>query len=136
MSVCRSNLFLMNQNCPSCKSGTGLREILYGEPAHPVDESKYVTGGCCVWEGMPLYKCIECNWESSDLPKAPKDKGCWYCGQSEGLRQINFQIQGTKDYNRFIWEGVDLIPDPFPIYRCDRCGWSGSLENNDQVKPS
>ena len=132
MSVPKSRITSMSESCPTCDSETGLREILYGLPAEPVDESKYVIGGCCVWEGMPLYKCIECNWESTDFPNAPENKECWYCGQSKGLRQINFRIQGTSDYNRFVWEGGDLVPDPNPIYRCELCGWRGSLNEYDQ----
>ena len=116
-------------SCPNCLDTQHVREILYGLPVEPVDKSKYVIGGCHIWEGMPLYRCLRCNWESDELVPAPKGIECWYCGQSEGLKQINFIITGASEYNRFVWEGIELIPDPYPIYRCQKCGWSGRLEN-------
>lgn len=114
--------------CPNCHDSKHVREILYGEPAEPIDKSKYVIGGCLVWEGMPLYRCLNCHWLSSDLVPAPREIDCLYCGQSDGLRQINFIITGANEYNRFVWEGIELTPDSHPIYRCQKCGWSGSLE--------
>ena len=53
----------MSESCPKCDSETGLREILYGLPAEPVDESKYVIGGCCISENDPTLACKNCGWE-------------------------------------------------------------------------
>ena len=116
----------MLPSCPNCLDSSSVREILYGLPEEPVDESKYSIGGCLVWEGMPLFRCSKCNWISSDLAPAPREVECWYCGQVEGLRQINFKLVGTKDYGRFVWDGGSLELDPNPIYKCSLCGWSGS----------
>lgn len=41
----------------------GLREIIYGLPAEPVDEKKYAVGGCCISDNDPSLRCIECGWE-------------------------------------------------------------------------
>lgn len=32
-------------------------------PDGPLDDSKYVTGGCCLSESDPMTTCIECGWE-------------------------------------------------------------------------
>jgi len=49
--------------CPNCNSLTGLREILYGMPDGPIDESKYSAGGCCISERDATLTCVECEWE-------------------------------------------------------------------------
>ena len=36
---------------------------MYGYPDGPIDEQKYVLGGCCVSDNDPTRKCIECGWE-------------------------------------------------------------------------
>jgi hypothetical protein len=51
--------------CPRCGVGEGLREILYGLPAGPPDESKYTVGGCCVDENSPEVGCVRCGWAGS-----------------------------------------------------------------------
>jgi hypothetical protein len=51
------------KSCPSCKSKTGIREIIYGLPDGPVDENKYAIGGCCISDNDPTVKCIECGWK-------------------------------------------------------------------------
>lgn len=53
----------MNIVCPKCTSGRGLREIIYGLPAEPIDETKYAVGGCCISDKDPSLRCIECGWE-------------------------------------------------------------------------
>ena len=49
--------------CPNCGSNKDVREILYGLPEGPVDESKYEIGGCCISESDPSLRCISCGWE-------------------------------------------------------------------------
>jgi len=49
------------KNCPVCKSSDGVREYLYGMPIQPVDESRYVLGGCVIFDDMPDYKCLNCS---------------------------------------------------------------------------
>jgi len=53
----------MTNTCPECKSAASLREIIYGMPDGPLDESKYVTGGCCLSGMDPTTTCISCGWE-------------------------------------------------------------------------
>ena len=50
------------KTCPSCKSSKGLRKIAYGLPSSDLDESIYVSGGCCISEYDPTLKCIDCGW--------------------------------------------------------------------------
>ena len=47
--------------CPSCYEIDSIRTILYGMPSAPIDESKYVLGGCVISFGDPLYHCINCD---------------------------------------------------------------------------
>jgi hypothetical protein len=58
-------LDLTGSTCPRCGVGEGLGEILYGLPAVPPDESKYLIGGCCVDENSPEVGCVECGWQGS-----------------------------------------------------------------------
>ncbi len=51
------------KSCPKCASSYGLREIIYGMPDGPIDESKYALGGCFVTDDGPTLKCIECGWK-------------------------------------------------------------------------
>lgn len=57
----------MKKACSSCLSRSGVREILYGMPEGPVDESKYVLGGCCVSDNDPTLECIECGWKGENV---------------------------------------------------------------------
>jgi hypothetical protein len=61
-SVLRGSLSNMNK-CPNCQSIFGIREVIYGMPEEPMDESKFLTGGCCVSERDPTLICVECTWE-------------------------------------------------------------------------
>jgi hypothetical protein len=49
------------KNCPICKSSEGVREYLYGMPIEEPDETKYVVGGCVIYDDMPDLKCITCS---------------------------------------------------------------------------
>ena len=51
------------KNCPQCKAKASVREIIYGEPIYPVDESKYVIGGCLISDNDPTHTCIKCGWQ-------------------------------------------------------------------------
>ena len=57
------------ESCPSCKSNTGIREIIYGLPDGPVDENKYAIGGCCISDNDPSVKCIDCGWKGEYVNK-------------------------------------------------------------------
>lgn len=56
------------KNCPSCKAKGSIRQIIWGMPEFPVDESKYSIGGCCVSPdgNDPTHKCIKCGWRRFD----------------------------------------------------------------------
>jgi len=47
--------------CPSCYEIDSIRTILYGMPSGPIDESKYVLGGCVIEDDAPRYHCIDCD---------------------------------------------------------------------------
>jgi hypothetical protein len=47
--------------CPSCYEIDSIRTILYGMITSPVDESKYVLGGCVISFGDPRFHCSNCN---------------------------------------------------------------------------
>ena len=49
------------KKCPGCGSTTGLRKYIYGMPDGPVDETKYLIGGCCITGNDPTHECIECG---------------------------------------------------------------------------
>jgi hypothetical protein len=52
-------------NCPDCKSNSSLKEVLYGLPDGPIDEGKFVIGGCCISDRDPEVVCTSCGWEVS-----------------------------------------------------------------------
>jgi hypothetical protein len=64
MSVSASlYLFPMTtKRCPECLSETAIRIILYGMPMGEPDYAIYSLGGCCIFDDMPKYECIECGW--------------------------------------------------------------------------
>ena len=39
--------------------------ILYGMPMEEPDYAIYSLGGCCIFDDMPRYECIECGWKGS-----------------------------------------------------------------------
>jgi len=49
--------------CPNCNESSGIREIIYGLPAEPVDDSKYIIGGCCISYFDPSHNCLICGWQ-------------------------------------------------------------------------
>ena len=61
----------MSSACPICNSALGLREIIYGLPAEPVDKTKYELGGCCISDNDPTLRCIECGWEGEYINNLP-----------------------------------------------------------------
>jgi hypothetical protein len=59
--------------CPRC-GASAVAKIVYGLPAfdeelvREVEAGRVVLGGCCVWEGMPQWRCRTCNHEWDALP--------------------------------------------------------------------
>jgi hypothetical protein len=64
LSALQSTFKGMN-DCPTCKSPKGIREVIYGLPEGPVDEAKYSLGGCCISENDAMLICIDCGWEGN-----------------------------------------------------------------------
>ena len=71
------------KSCPTCKSSSGLREIIYGMPDGPVDEERYAIGGCCVTNNDPTLKCVDCGWKGENVNNAP--------GLGEEIRMVKLQ---------------------------------------------
>ena len=61
----------MSRVCPKCTSVLGLREIIYGLPVEPIDETKFAVGGCFISDKDPSLRCIECGWEGEFINKTP-----------------------------------------------------------------
>ena len=55
-----SNLILDELECPFCGS-FDLLKYKYGESAMPIDENKYILGGCVIDGHNPKYKCKKCG---------------------------------------------------------------------------
>ena len=53
----------MSKTCPYCGESASLREVVSGLPDGPLDEAKFVTGGCCISNSDPMTVCIHCGWE-------------------------------------------------------------------------
>lgn len=59
---------LRPSRCPSCNSPQ-VAAILYGMPIfsdkleRELDSGRVVLGGCCVWDGMPKWQCVDCHEE-------------------------------------------------------------------------
>ena len=49
------------RKCPTCKQMGTIRTIVYGMPMGPVDESKFVLGGCIIDDDSPIYHCVGCD---------------------------------------------------------------------------
>jgi hypothetical protein len=67
-------LSMTTKRCPKCLSETAIRIILYGMPMGEPDYAIYSLGGCCIFDDMPKYECIDCHWKGSrsELRKAPR----------------------------------------------------------------
>ena len=71
------------KSCPTCKSSSGLRKIIYGMPDGPVDEEMYTIGGCCVSDNDPTLMCIDCGWKGVNVNNAP--------GLGKEIRMVELQ---------------------------------------------
>jgi len=69
------------KRCPKCGQ-LGALPIAYGYPSpeqyEAVERGEVVLGGCCVWDGMPEWRCQGCDHEwgnlrVSDQPKRDRD---------------------------------------------------------------
>jgi hypothetical protein len=53
----------MSKTCPKSKISSSSREVIYGMPDRSLGETKYLTGGCCKSENIPMTICIHYDWE-------------------------------------------------------------------------
>lgn len=49
--------------CPECHDPSSIREVIYGLPESPLDDSRYESGGCCISGKDPTIICLNCGWE-------------------------------------------------------------------------
>jgi len=63
---------MTTKRCPKCLSETAIRIILYGMPMGEPDYAIYTLGGCCIFDDMPKYECIECGWKGSKFKLVSK----------------------------------------------------------------
>ena len=61
---------MTTKHCPNCLSETAIRIILYGMPMGEPDYAIYSHGGCCIFDDMPKYECIECGWKGKKTVSA------------------------------------------------------------------
>jgi hypothetical protein len=121
----------MNQICPSCDSEKGIREILYGMPNEPIDESKYAIGGCCITGRDPIWACVDCGWSGWSLKN---DEGTkltrWKCPICESIGKVRF-IDLDDEHNKIErkkkFKAVAVDEYEFTNAICTKCGWQANL---------
>jgi hypothetical protein len=87
--------------CPYCGSNKDVREILYGLPEGPVDDSKYEIGGCCISESDPSLRCIACGWEGEFKNQIPyQDKAVHMV---ELKSTVNMSDAAIDEYAKSLW---------------------------------
>ena len=69
---------------------------MYGYPDGPINDQKYVLGGCCVSDNDPTRKCIECGWEGEYVNNMGSEK--------EFLKAVKL-----PDISKMTDEELDLI---------------------------
>jgi hypothetical protein len=117
--------------CPSCNSKDGLREIIYGLPSQPIDESKYAIGGCCPPNFPPIWTCINCKWEGWSLNNENGIKlSDWSCPICRSVGKIELIALNT-DMNAYLRNNTYKIEVSFGEMEqnamCQDCGWKTHL---------
>lgn len=87
--------------CPNCGTNKDVREIFYGLPEGPMDESKYAIGGCCVSESEPTLRCITCGWNSEFKNQIPYQKKTVHMVQLESME--NLSDAEIDEYAKTLW---------------------------------
>lgn len=122
----------MNESCPSCDSKTGLREILYGLPMEPVDESKYVIGGCLVSGNDPIWACVDCAWRgwslNNELGTKLSEWQCPICKTIGKMHLINLDIETNNRFRDYTYAQVNSYGESTPNAMCLKCGWLTILQ--------
>jgi DNA-directed RNA polymerase subunit M/transcription elongation factor TFIIS len=88
-------------NCPNCGSNKAVREILYGLPEGPVDESKYAIGGCCVSESDPSLRCTTCGWEGEFKNQLPYQEKTVHMVELKST--VNMSDAERDEYAKTLW---------------------------------
>ena len=118
----------MKDSCPNCESKTGLREIFYGFPAEPIDESKYVIGGCLVSGNDPFWACIDCDWRgwslNNELGTKLSEWKCPNCESIGNMHLFNLDIATNNRLRNFTFAAKAAHGDSIPNAMCLRCGWT------------
>ncbi len=89
------------KSCPSCRSKSGVREILYGLPDGPIDEGKYALGGCCVTDDDPTLKCIECGWKGEFRNSKKEKKKVVHMVKLENIEDMS--DSDIDEYAKKLW---------------------------------
>lgn len=89
------------KSCPACSALSGLREIIYGMPDGPVDESRYAIGGCCVSDNDPTLKCIECGWKGEFRNSNEGEKNVLHLVKIESL--AGKSESEIEEYGKKLW---------------------------------
>jgi hypothetical protein len=117
----------MKESCPSCDSTEGIREILYGMPEFPVDETKYYIKGCCVVPNSPTWLCLECGWAGWSLNNSNGTKLCEFeCPVCKSVGKIH--LLGQSDHANYLARNKTFkaemgFGDAQPNGMCLKCGW-------------
>lgn len=118
----------MKKSCPSCESESGLREILYGMPEFPVDETKYYVGGCTIIPNSPNWLCLECGWTGWSHNN---DQGTklfqWKCPSCKSIGKI--RLLGMSDESNYLfrnntYKANNNCGERQPNAMCLKCGWA------------
>lgn len=122
----------VKESCPTCDSQTGLREILYGMPAEPVDESKYFVSGCCVSPNQPIWACIDCGWRGWSLNNLSGTKlgqiRCPICRSRGKMCLIAMSEESNYRARNHTYRVEIPYDDIRPNAMCLKCGWTCLLQ--------
>ncbi len=79
-----------------------MREIFYGLPDGPFDESELVSGGCCISDNDPTLRCIECGWEGEYKNHMPYKDNIIRVAELKPLADMN--DAEIEEYAKELWE--------------------------------
>ena len=122
----------MKESCPNCDSRTGLREILYGMPAEPIDETKYEIGGCVISPFQPTWACIECSWRGWELNNTDGTKlneiRCPLCESKGKVILLGLDDEENKKARRNTYKFEIQYEEKTSNALCTQCGWTCLLK--------
>ena len=123
----------MSETCPYCKRQSGLREIIYGMPAEPLDEERFYVGGCCVSPLSPTWKCIECGWEGWSLNSSGGQRingiNCPICNETGKFQFLDGRASDLETLSRDVFIIETTYGELKPNICCSICGWKTYVIN-------